>query len=234
MKRDLQCALILLVDSLLFPAILAVSKLLHYSLSVHSGILYAVITTAVFFAAGLRLLSGPEEYVGKLSAVILSVTLLCSQIHLFLFSLYAGHAVAVLPVASWVVLSAVIIFKKVRKSGWKGSFLALACAPMLPLFLLLILRLFPLSVTTVLVSEVSPGGTYCAEVLDDDQGALGGATILSVYRYPESFFVGSFAFRKEETTVFSGQWGVFESFQWDDDDHLTMNGHTYSMADYYD
>ena len=70
----------------------------------------------------------------------------------------------------------------------------------------------------------SPSGNYYAEVIDSDQGALGGATFVEVYdnRGIELFFL---KIRKRPKRVYTGYWGEFENMDiyWKDDTCLVIN-----------
>ena len=78
--------------------------------------------------------------------------------------------------------------------------------------------------------RLSPDGRYCAEVLDHDEGALGGSTGLYVYRIPGTFSVGSFSFRRDYEEVARGDWNTFESLQWQDETHVVYNGRVYEIV----
>ena len=81
---------------------------------------------------------------------------------------------------------------------------------------------------TVLQSIPSPDGKQVAQVIDSDQGALGGGSIIEViYRSADLFLL-----RIEDTQqVYFGKWG--ESFDmevsWRDDDTLLINGRPYDV-----
>ncbi|MBQ3073367.1 MAG: hypothetical protein IJD19_01665 [Ruminococcus sp.] len=96
----------------------------------------------------------------------------------------------------------------------------------IPVFLLsLIFIVFGnIGQNTVTNSAVSPNGYYTAEVIDSDQGALGGDTLVKVYENTE---VNAIIFKifKRPQTVYFGNWGEAKNMQmyWKDNSHLVIN-----------
>lgn len=231
MKRNNLLVLILFIESLLFPAIILLTKLLQLTLKIESGLAYAAITTVVYYTIGILLLINKGKGIGKAPSVLLAVTLLLNQINALFFIFTVENMFAMFLVASWFVLTVVIVAVYVNNVGLKATFYALSGVLVLPICLFILLSDF--GSNTVLAHEISPDNTYCAEVIDNDQGALGGATILNVYKYDESFSIGSFDFRKNQKRIYYGRWGEYKSLRWSDNDHLTLNEATYSMTEYY-
>lgn len=83
---------------------------------------------------------------------------------------------------------------------------------------------------TVMQTIPSPSGQYYAQVIDDDQGALGGNTLVDVY---ENIGIDSpiFQAKKEPQRVYVGDWGEFQTMQiyWKDDHCLVINGIEYQI-----
>lgn len=77
---------------------------------------------------------------------------------------------------------------------------------------------------TVVKTVESPNGAYYAEVINSDQGALGGDTLVDVY---ESKEINALVFKifKKPQRIYSGGWGEFQGMDiyWADDDCLVIN-----------
>lgn len=77
---------------------------------------------------------------------------------------------------------------------------------------------------TVVQTVESPSGKYYAQVIDSDQGALGGDTLVDVY---EKSLVNTIIFKivKKPQRVYSGNWGEFKNMQihWKNDGCLVIN-----------
>lgn len=83
---------------------------------------------------------------------------------------------------------------------------------------------------TVVQTVESPSGKYYAQVIDSDQGALGGDTLVVVY---QDCGVDMFLFKidKKPKRVYLGDWGEFKNMQlcWKDDRHLVINSIEYEI-----
>lgn len=81
---------------------------------------------------------------------------------------------------------------------------------------------------TVVQSAKSPNDTYYAEVIDSDQGALGGDTLVEVY---ENKGINTFVFNitKNPQRIYYGEWGEAQNMQiyWKDDNCLVINSVEY-------
>lgn len=83
---------------------------------------------------------------------------------------------------------------------------------------------------TVVQTVESPNGKYYAQVIDSDQGALGGDTTVNVYQHAGINAV-IFKIEKMPQEVYFGDWGEFEYMQiyWKDDRHLVINSVVYEI-----
>ena len=81
---------------------------------------------------------------------------------------------------------------------------------------------------TVVQAAVSPDGKHIAEVINSDQGALGGDTLVDVQQV-RTFDAGIFEIRKKPQRVYIGEWGEFEDMEieWKDEKCLLLNGREY-------
>ena len=231
MKRNDLLSLLLFLLACLFPGICLGARLLDYTVLVRDGKLFSVFTTGLYVVFGILLLTRKEKSVSNVSAVFLSLCPLLNQIHVLFIIFYTDDLLPVLLSIFWTILSVVIVSEYVKSKLLKIPFYVLAGFLTLPI--LLFLPFIGFGARSSLACELSPDAVYCAEVIDDDQGALGGATDLIVYRKDKSFSVGSFEFRKSQKKIHSGHCGEFESLSWLDSKHLSMNGKTYEIADYY-
>ena len=83
---------------------------------------------------------------------------------------------------------------------------------------------------TVVKTVSSPSGKYYAQVIDSDQGALGGDTHVDVY---QECGINALLFRIEKNPrrVYFGDWGEYENMKiyWKDDNCLVINSVEYEM-----
>lgn len=90
-----------------------------------------------------------------------------------------------------------------------------------------------ISVYEVVKTVPSPNHSYEARLINNDQGACGGATIVQVKKHKGSIHILIGEFSKAPTLVYKGGWGEFETMEltWRDEHTLLINGTAYSMTD---
>ncbi len=83
---------------------------------------------------------------------------------------------------------------------------------------------------TVVQTVESPSGKYYAQVIDSDQGALGGDTLVDVYQ-DCGINALVFTIEKKPQRVYWGEWGEFNNMQihWKDDNCLVINSVEYEI-----
>lgn len=83
---------------------------------------------------------------------------------------------------------------------------------------------------TVVQTVESPNGEYYAQVIDSDQGALGGDALVDVYK-KSGINAILFKIEKKPQRVYFGEWGEFENMQihWKDDRCLVINSVEYEI-----
>ena len=220
-------------DAALFPVICILAHYAGYKFIVHSGIVYAVVTTLIYVTVSLILIYSKDKRIDKGTSLVTSVLLILNQVNLLFFALKTQSSlhstVARLMIALWLVFTIIVVAFYVKNMGLKVSFLVLAGLMIFPMCFILMFE--NIGSDTVTASVTSPDGRYCAEVIDSDQGALGGDTLVLVYSNRGSFSVGSFEFRKKERSVYRGDWGESRdmTISWNDENELIINGEPYKI-----
>lgn len=129
-----------------------------------------------------------------------------------------------------LVITAYVSFKSTGKGKWAS--MIIPCVIALPLCVLSFFAIFfgTIGETTVVERVISPDGTKYAEILDDDQGALGGNTYVSVRRNIDGGVL-IFRWKALPTYVYQGKWGEFQDMklEWKDDDTLLIDGKEYGI-----
>ena len=239
MKRNETMVWIMLTDSVVFPALVGLSRLFGYTLRVGNGLVYALAASALYVFCAARLLREEDRQIGTAAMAALSVTLLLNQLQALFFICYVFYVSssgvclpAMLLLALWFWVTVAVTAAYVSSTALKAVFYSLSGLLVLPVCLFILLSGF--GVFTVTESSVSPGYTYCAEVIERDEGALGGSVTVNVHRCKGSFSIGTFDFIKDETEVFHGKWGSVRDVRWTDDEHLICNNTTYTVSLLYD
>ncbi len=111
--------------------------------------------------------------------------------------------------------------------------LVLSALMIVPLgFISFILSIFgSIGQNTVVQTVESPSGKYYAQVIDSDQGALGGDTLVDVYK-KSGINAILFKIEKKPQRVYFGEWGEYETMQiyWKDDRCLVINSVEYIIG----
>ena len=83
---------------------------------------------------------------------------------------------------------------------------------------------------TVVESILSPDGERWVEVIDNDQGALGGATVITVCE-DKGIDVFVFKIEKASETIYVGEWREYEdlNIRWKDNDTVLINSSEYEI-----
>jgi len=101
----------------------------------------------------------------------------------------------------------------------------------IPIFFVLLIMLFmwDFGQETVVKSAMSPNAVYLAEIVDSDQGALGGNTTVNVTQQGCDINLLIGQLKKDPKTIYVGRWGEFETMalRWETDEILYINGVRY-------
>ena len=120
------------------------------------------------------------------------------------------------------------------KSSWVRAISLLLCflvVVILPIYCVFIFTAIGARDDAVVQTSVSPQGTYVAEVIERDQGALGGDTVVAVRRNKKLFFAVC-EVRPSAQEIYRGGFGEAATLciQWHSDSVLQIQGETYSVA----
>lgn len=200
---------------------------------------YPLITYTVLVVIELIVFAGIRHYkveLGELAkiftVVFLLISVLCVGCYGTLLANWDYLFVGFNFVAAISIISAaVVMYHEVPGKVVKIAFsiVTLVEGAVVWLFLFMCLVFGNIGITTVMYSKDSPEGKYVAEVIDDDQGALGGYTIVRVKRNESfSFLIGEIY--KDPVSLCRRGWGLWEEieYEWLDEDTLLIDGTEYS------
>jgi hypothetical protein len=207
-------------------------SLFDYSFIPNSSLVYDSFTTAIvicFTVTGIK-----YRTVNTRTNNVFSALLPLTALFFLFFSLTAidrkSDYTYILHSFITIVCSLILAFsftrRKAIKIGLGVIYLVLFLFIIFYLFIMLIMADF--GKNTVVKTEMSPNNVYLAEIIDNDQGALGGNTIVTISRqnYLMNLFIGRFTKR-----IYTGRWGEFETMtiRWETDKILYINGSRYMM-----
>ena len=162
---------------------------------------------AIFFVLTKIVTSDINEIESYLYVVCFYVVLICSMI--IFFACGSGEIIKLL---LGIVYSVLLI----------------------PVFLILFIMIpfMNLGSNTVIKSEMSPNSIYLAEIINSDQGALGGDTIVNVTRQNCDINLLIGRLKKDPKRVYTGRWHEFftMTLRWETDEILYVNETKYIIT----
>ena len=217
---------LLFILIILFPAGTLISACFGYTFTLFNVSVFAVATAMLSVYTVVLTLVFKRTPESRVLRILLTILAPLSFIHA-VFYLFACSRIWI--VASVLVSAGCCCFlagKHGRPLALKIVALVLSGLLALPVaFIGFIALIFGnIGQNTVVQTVESPGGKYCAQVIDSNQGALGGDTLVEVH---EKGGVDAVLFRVEKAPqlVYVGEWGEFENMNiyWKDDTCLVIN-----------
>lgn len=221
------CLLFLL--TILYPAGVLITACFGYEFKLISISAYAIAT------AGLSVwvvVHDQDALESKALQVVLAILAPLSLVNAVFYMLEYPKIWVIAGVLISAGCSFYLTVRHGRPRVLKGISLTLSALMVLPIgFLSFLFLIFgSIGQNTVVQTVESPSGKYCAQVIDSDQGALGGDTLLDVHE-KSGIDVFLFKIEKKPQRVYSGDWGEFNNMQidWKDDDCLIINSTEYQI-----
>ena len=228
-KTLLPLTVILIVVLSFYPLMLLFCRLFELCFELTHPLALSLPT--VFLALAVLAVAAKERKAGHAAAVLLAVSMILSQIDFLCVLLNREDNslwdVLLHGIAVFCCLSAGFAFGKPKALKIIGVILAVVLLILMFLagWMFILMRDFG-NVSSV-QSLDSPSGAFYAELINDNQGALGGSTKVIVYQ--KKVFNGGFFKLDRHSAVYHGKWGEFETLQmrWKDDSTLIINGKPY-------
>lgn len=220
--------IVMLAVQAVFPAAKLVFALCGWNIAPANGCAYAAFLAAVSIA-GVALMAKREQRQWEMACV--SIALPLSLVNLILLpGLGDAIMICVAAVNSVVCLLAFSYGRGLRLlrvfMGILSGMLAMAAAAVM--FMVIVMDDFGMN--TVVRELPSDDGRYVAQVIDSDQGALGGSTVVRVKR-TRLLGVSVENIVKLDRRVWMGDWGLAHEVgvMWEDADTLVVNGIEYDF-----
>lgn len=218
--------------TIFFPVGALVSACFGYTFQLTNVLATSVIIAVIsVFTAILRIISKNKIYnksIIILSCILFPLSFINAVIYIF-ESIQLSVAICMLV----SLFCCFFIMIRNIKSKVRKIIVSVLLAPMTAfvLFFSFIMMTFGIiGQNTVVKSIDSPSGNFYAQVIDSDQGALGGDTIVIVY---EKRGIDTFIFKLEDKPqrVYLGEWREYESMHisWKDDKCLLINSVEYEI-----
>ena len=232
MKRtSLVLCSILLGLVVLFPFGMALLSYFGYTFAPSSMPAFATIVAALSVSVVVLDIIHKDTIKNKAICVLLFMIMPISLINVFIYLLKYRHLLVLLSGGVCVFCCSYLTIKYAKPLALKIVALILSALLVIPVaFFYLLAVVFPIGQNTVVQTVESPSGKYYAQVIDSDQGALGGDTLVDVYENWEINLL-LFKIEKKPKQVYLGEWGEFRTMRikWRDDSCLLINSIEYKI-----
>lgn len=212
----------------LYPACCFCAKLFGWTMVLNNPVVYPAVATVLSMAMTVLAVRRKAEF-DRREKTLISIALPVGLLNGLMLILAEGSiAAALISMACCFVM-----YKKGRRlkglrilTSVLSAVLTLAVVALLPAALVF----GEFGASSVLKSSFSPDGRYEAQIVDVDQGALGGNTTVRVRRSSGLFRVLEDICRFEKT-VYIGDWGIGDALipEWVDGDSLKIEGEIYDL-----
>lgn len=193
---------------------------------------FAIITALLAVSTVALSIKAKDSIQNKAVIVLLAFTAPLSLINAVFYILECSTVSVIVSMFICICCCGYLTIKYGKPLILKITCLVLSALMLLPIgFLSFIALAFgDLGENIVVQTVESPNGAYYAEVINSDQGALGGDTLVDVY---ESWKIDALIFNisKKSQRVYSGEWGEFEDMNiyWKDENCLVINATEYTI-----
>ena len=234
MRKAISVLLCLLFTlMMLFPVGASVSACFGYTFQLTSVFAVSVVIAVIsVFTVIFSIISKDKNF--NKGIIILSYLLVpLSFINAVIYIFESGLLSVTICVLVWAVCCFFItirnITSKVRKVIVSVLFILMTA---FVIFFAFMMQLFGIiGQNTVIQTIESPDKNHYAQIIDSDQGALGGDTLVIVYEKRE---IDTFIFKLKDKPqrVYLGEWGEFKNMQmyWKDDTCLVINSVEYEIS----
>lgn len=203
-----------------------------YSVSLISYPFFALSVTVAFVFSAYHISQKKNAEAPKPARITAAFLPLIALINWAVYVFKSKHTVVAVSLGICVICAAVIAEKLLKSNGAKITSVLTSSFLTLTGFLLALLLIFSskFSAKTVVNFIVSPERTYYAEVVDVDQGALGGETVVYVHR-SRSTNLFLFNLTKRPQRIYVGDWGEYKTMQteWKNDNCLLIDSNEYTV-----
>ncbi|MDE6110376.1 MAG: DUF5412 domain-containing protein [Eubacterium sp.] len=226
----LSCLLFLLI--ILLPTVVFGFACFGYTFELKNYFVFAILTAILSVCTVIFSLITKDAIKNKMVSVLMAVILLFSLINAAVYIFACSTFGVITSVFISVGCCCFLTVKHGKPVALRITVFVLSVLIALPIgFFSCTALIFGNASQNMVVKTVeSPSGKYYAEVVDSDQGALGGNTLVDVY---EKIGIDSIIFKieKKPQSVYSGEWGEFENMEiyWRDEQYLVINSVEYEI-----
>lgn len=215
-----------------YPLLCLISYFFGYSVYLSFSVVYTLWLAVIFIYSNYFIERNEEAEFSKSARICAAFLPLITAVNLGVYVFKYGSLPIALIMGVCLIFAAVIAEKVIK--GNMGKVLSVVSSGFICL-IAVVLSFFAVSSSYLFTKRVekfilSPDRTYYAEVINVDQGALGGDTVVYVHR---SRGVNLFllSFNKTPQEVYIGEWGEYKTMQieWKNENCLVIDSKEYDI-----
>lgn len=211
------------VVSLFFPVLTLVFYCVGYTVNLFSYVVFSAVSALIFL---IILWICKNEEIGKPMAFLP----IFSLINLAVYVYKSKSVVVLICMGICFICSAIIAEKACNSSKAKVASVLSSMVLTVPVLIvsLAVVLFGKIGVNTVIDKIYSPEKTYYAEIVDSDQGALGGDTVVYVHKN-NTLNLLILTISKTPERVYIGEWREYETMQitWKNESCLLIGSEEY-------
>lgn len=206
-----------------------------YKLSFFGYTFIALLTAAAAVTQTILCVFAKYEYYGKIVSVLIALSAPLVLIGLMLYLSVDGNVSAIACACMFIcfVCCGFLTLRRAKPFALKIIAVVISALLIHPFaaFTFFNTAFGDFGKNTVVQTVPSPSGEFYAQVIDSNQGALGGDTIVNVVYKATELNAGVFKIEKSPKRVYSGEWGEYENMEiyWKDDNVLVINAAEYTI-----
>lgn len=218
-----------------FPLLCLVTGFTDYHLVLHHGVVTALAVTAPAVVITVILCLGKDWFLTTVASILLAFSPILAVVGGFVFFIKSEDVIAGLVMFLNALGAFLLVGRLLQPLAFKAVALVISLLVAVPIgfFSFLLLMFSGLEPARTTIEEIpSPEGTYRASIIDSDQGALGGDTLVVVSKNEGAADLYFFAFETASQTVYVGEWLEYERMHvyWKNDEVLVIHGKEYPVG----
>lgn len=223
----------------LTPLSIIITAIIGFTFDIRSYPLWTILILLLSGMLAVFMYRYEQRGISKADRILLTISLFMSLLNwvVCLFTGTKGNwshnalVIGLLIGISAISVFAAVKFIKPREKGISRAIVAGVLAFLILQLSVIFLFFTGFGQNTVVKTADSPTGRYTAELVDSDQGALGGATVVYVTDNLIKIDFGLVTVHKQKEQVYYGEWGEYKglTLRWVDNDTIKIGGYEHNM-----
>lgn len=220
---------VLLFMSMFLPVISLILYCFGYTVTLISYTAFSVVSALIFVVSAYVISKAGKLNPNKTLRILISLLPLFSLINALIY-IYKSKSVAVVICMIICFICSAVVAERICNHKIASVLTSMVLSLPILIVSFAVVFLGNIGVNTIVDRIYSPEKTYYAEIVDSDQGALGGDTVVYVYKNNklDLFFM---TVNETPQRVYLGDWREYETMQitWKNENCLLIDSEEYTI-----